>query len=321
MYSLVGQIAAHEGAVRSLACQGESILSGGADAFVRIWSTNTPDLLQMSLSHNHSVTAIAIDSLHEYILTGCMDNTIQVFNFKYQKIIQLEGHMKGVISLTLDGDLLISGSWDGCARVWDLKTFECIRMFEGHENGVNVLALGEGKLITTSTGEAINNKPCNFRIRIWDLHEGTLLHDPIDDHEASIRCIAKVNNFGFITCSNDGTVKLYTYEGDLVDSMSHPPQEDGSNPFVMGVAVISHSDMEFVSVGEDGSAVVWKNCSLEQSIPHPCGLWCACVLPNGDFLTGGHDGNIRIFSKDSTRNSSESVRALQVCGDPVLHLL
>ena len=83
----------------------------------------------------------------------------------------------------------------------------------------------------------------------------------------------------------------------------------------MGVAVISHTDLEFVSVGEDGSVVVWRNNALEQSIPHPCGLWCVSVLRNGDFLTGGHDGNIRIFSRDIDRNSSESALALQVTID------
>ena len=80
----------------------------------------------------------------------------------------------------------------------------------------------------------------------------------------------------------------------------------------MGVAVISHSELEFVSVAEDGSMIIWRNNALEQSIPHPCGLWCVTVLPNGDFITGGHDGNIRIFSKDANRNNSESARALQV---------
>ena len=227
MYALIGQIAAHEGAVRALTASPDAptmILSGGADAFLRVWDTSTPDLLRMSLSHNHTVTAVAIDHAHQYIVTGCMDCLIRIYNFSYQEVIQLEGHSKGVISLTFDGDYLISGSWDGCARIWDLRTFDCIRMFEGHENGVNVLSIGEGKLITTSTGEAIDNKPCNFRIRIWDIHAGTLLRAPIEDHTASIRSIAKVDHFGFVTCSNDGTVKLYTYEGDLVDSMSHPLQ-------------------------------------------------------------------------------------------------
>jgi phospholipase A-2-activating protein len=80
----------------------------------------------------------------------------------------------------------------------------------------------------------------------------------------------------------------------------------------MSVTVLNSEDLHFVSVGEDGSVVIWKNGAMQQSIPHPSGLWCVYSLGNGDFITGAHDGNIRMFSSHSQQTHTEAAQALQV---------
>jgi len=49
----------------------------------------------------------------------------------------LSGHIGGVISLSQTPDgLLVSGGWEGHARVWDIATGSSKFVLEGHENGV-----------------------------------------------------------------------------------------------------------------------------------------------------------------------------------------
>ena len=223
MYSLVTQITAHEGAVRSIACFGASflpqaIVTGGVDAFARVWDGNTQ--LITSLSHDHNVTSIIIDPLHHYIITGSMDYLIRIYSFQYEEITRLSGHSKGVISLDIHQNTLLSGSWDGSAKVWDLSTFECIKSFEGQENGIHVCFLDEEgkKFVTVSTGEAIKNKPSHFYIRLWDLSTNALLKAPLESHNGSIRAVKKVDNIGFVTSSNDGTIRCKSpYHSLIVD--------------------------------------------------------------------------------------------------------
>ena len=40
---------------------------------------------------------------------------------------------------------LISGSWDGSAKIWDVAGGACVTTLAGHENGVCVLGFPDGK--------------------------------------------------------------------------------------------------------------------------------------------------------------------------------
>ena len=59
---------------------------------------------------------------------------------------------------------LVSGSWDGSARVWDLSTGECVSELDKHENGVNVAPLQGTYLATCSTGRQVNNTVQDFKV-------------------------------------------------------------------------------------------------------------------------------------------------------------
>jgi phospholipase A-2-activating protein len=169
-------------------------------------------------------------------VSGCQDSQIRIFSNEGVLLSTLRGHSKGVVSFSWTAEKhLVSGSWDGAARVWNLATSKCIQTLGPHENGVQVLVLANGQIATTSTGESVNGKPANFKLRLWDANSGEQVGEAIQDHQGSIRSITALPAIdGFATTGNDGTVILRTMDGTAIDVMQHPPQADGGPPFVFG---------------------------------------------------------------------------------------
>lgn len=326
-YRLVNELHAHDGPVRTLSqghmhevisgCQSNSpnirrwALSQLPDNSVSLEEVGTPQF------HSHWVTSSAYLEPTKLpcfpqgaFISGCMDSMIRIFNYSSGELLMtLSGHSKGVVSFSWTNDnKLISGSWDGTAKIFDLEAGGiCLFTLSPHENGVHVLGLSNGMVVTTSTGESVNDKPANFQIRFWDSKTGKQISKPIRDHDGPIRSISSISSIeGFVTASNDGTICPRTMDGSILGCLTHPLQDDGMPPFVLDcVNLKTESGMDFVSCGEDGSVVVWESLEMAQSIPHPCCVWCVLALSGpgieGDFLTGGNDGVIRYFSKRPER--------------------
>lgn len=238
------------------------------------------------LFHDHWVTSVTSlpSGLSEHypegcLITGCMDGVIRIFDTVGNPLQELRGHGKGVISLswTADHRHLLSGSWDCTARAWDMTQNPPVLAYtlQPHENGVHVLGLRNGSVATTSTGEAVNDKPANFRLRCWDVPSGNTASpiETVNDHEGPIRSIFSLHHRDldlFATTSNDGSVKVRAGTGkDVVSTLYHPSQDDGSPPLLLdGTGLHTASGLGVVSCGEDGSVMVWDKMEVVQSIPH-----------------------------------------------------
>ena len=98
-------------------------------------------------------------------VSGCLDGVLRLYSVDPAArtvafVRAMKGHPRGVISLAWErpagtpgapGNLL-SGGWDGVARVWETATGRLVQTLEGMENGVCVLALPDGTVVTGSTG-------------------------------------------------------------------------------------------------------------------------------------------------------------------------
>ena len=333
-------------------------MTGGQDAVVNRWKVDESaegTVLSSAappLHHSYWVTAVsslAPDCHPMYpdglVVCGTRDNVILLYDMQGNLLHSLSGHEKPPVSFSWTKDYnLVSGSWDGTARLWDISSCLNILTFGGHENAVNVLCLTENEtvqqnvLATVSTGESVNSKPANFRLRYWSLTTGQLIRAPIEDHAGSIRSIFRIPGAGFATTSNDGSVQVRRSadSDDNVNTFLHPPQVggDGFPAFVLGGCAVDLSHLTsnpletvgFVSCGEDGSVVVWKGGEMEQVIHHPSSVWGVCTIPasgshafscgsggwfGSDIATAGHDGMLRIFSCDAERTSNPLALALQ----------
>lgn len=220
------------------------------------------------------------------------------------------------LDLSPDSTILISGSWDGTAKVWNLASKSLVATCGNHENTVSVCVLSqEGgatvKFATGSAGIVQNNVVSDHSIRIWSVNINTgatnLLHTVKNDHNGPIRdvCLSSADGM-LVSCSNDGTVKLRSVEtGEAITTLAVMVEE---TPMLLS---LTSSPTYLATAAEDGHVLVWNSnkTSESQVIRHASCVWNVVSVPsNGDLITCCQDGALRIFTQSTERMTSPEER-------------
>lgn len=159
----------------------------------------------------------------------------------------------------------------------------------GHSHAVAVLSLANGIIITGSQDK---------KIRIW--YKGNMEKE-FEAHEDIIRDFSEVPGVGFVSCSNDETVKLWTIDGQNLAELR------GHQGFVFSVCTLDSG--EILSASDDRTVKVWRDNTCVQTIEHPRTVWSVTKNHLGDIITGGEDYKIRTFTRDfARREEGESLK-------------
>jgi phospholipase A-2-activating protein len=141
-------------------------------------------------------------------------------------------------------------------------------------------------------------------IRIFNT-SGALLGS-IKNSNDVVRALCKVpasNPTGaqFASASNDGIIRLYTLQGNLVASLH------GHESFVYSLAALPSGDL--VSSGEDRTVRIWQGTQCIQTITHPAiSVWSVAVCnETGDIVSGASDRTTRVFSRSPDRQAAPEV--------------
>ena len=140
------------------------VLSASRDATVRVWKllSCNPPKYDSSISTHGSAFINAIthypptsDYPDGLIISGGKDTIIEVRQPGKPPEDNAEalllGHSHNVCALDVcaDGGFVVSGSWDGTARLWRIGKWECEALLEGHGGSVwCVLAYKSDTIIT-----------------------------------------------------------------------------------------------------------------------------------------------------------------------------
>jgi WD40 repeat protein len=126
----------------ALSSDGRTLASGGSDSSITLWNLNTGEPIQtldldspdnvgsdihsLAFSPDGQHLAIGIATFHKDI-SFWMENSLQLWNVETAtQIASWQGHTDTVnsIAFTADGRTLISGSWDGSIKFWEMVIFD-----------------------------------------------------------------------------------------------------------------------------------------------------------------------------------------------------
>ena len=116
-------IEAHRQRIRAILFthNGETIISSGEDRMIRAWNTDGEMTSQWTCRGAKVLSMTMIDE--NRLAIGTTDNSIRIWDIQEGvEIERLTGHAGSIAALDCRDGLLVSGSYDTTARVWDMTT-------------------------------------------------------------------------------------------------------------------------------------------------------------------------------------------------------
>jgi phospholipase A-2-activating protein len=216
------------------------------------------------------------------------DGMVYRIDLQGNPVMELQAHDAAVNCVLHQSEHeLVTGSWDGTAKVWDLRTNEVAYTLEGHAYATSAIGFENGVVVTGSQDKAL---------RFW-LH-GKLEKTVENAHADIIRDFASLPGIGFASCSNDYKIKTWTIDAKALDTLS------GHTSFIFGLTSIPATN-ELISASEDKTVRVWLGTECTQIINFPGTIWAVCVNHLGDLVTGCEDYVLRTFTRDLSRIAPE----------------
>jgi len=124
--------------------------------------------------------------------------------------IKISGHTSGLLSVSIIGDRIVSGSEDGEVRVWDAESFECVKSFRKHAGGVMTLRPYAEKMLMLSGGRYGEQSLWNVEdgVEVWNRQHRRIGGVMDADIDADSGRIVLVTNVGVAVCQELETGKM-----------------------------------------------------------------------------------------------------------------
>ncbi|KAJ5129912.1 uncharacterized protein N7515_005951 [Penicillium bovifimosum] len=125
----------HQAGVRCLQFDDTKLITGSLDRSIRVWNWRTGECISKYNGHAEAVIALHFDCT--LLASASVDRTVKIWNFKDKSTFVLP-HPQGVNAVKIDSisRTVLTACDDGAARLWDLDTKTCIRVFHNHIGAV-----------------------------------------------------------------------------------------------------------------------------------------------------------------------------------------
>ena len=183
----------------------------------------------------------------------------------------------------------VIGSWDGKGTVWNSVSRTIVAEYTNHKYAVTVYynPLND-QIVSGSQDKALAT---------WSWKDGKEIKRVEGAHGDIIREISYIEEIGFLTCSNDETLKIWSSEMEEIQTLT------GHAAFVFSCK--SNGLGNYFSGGEDKSIRIWSDSQNVQTIQCPASIWSLAIHENGDIFAGFSDGFLRVFTTDMSRRAPQ----------------
>jgi WD40 repeat protein len=192
------------------------------------------------------------------------------------------------VDLSPDGSLLVTGSWDQSAKLWDAATGAAVRKLDGvHKGYINSVQFSpDGTLVLTASDDGT--------ARLWDAASGKPTDQTFSGHQGRVRQ-ARFNTDGskIVTSSNDKTARVWNAESGAEELVLQ------GHDWAVLCGQFSLDGKRIITGGEDNIAIIWDATTGEILLKlagHTDSVTAAALSPDGTrALTGSQDNTVKLW--------------------------
>ncbi len=200
----------HRASILSLQFDKEILVTGSSDCTCIVWDIqlNYRPIHRLRC-HTAGVLDVCFDDKH--IVSCSKDTTLCLWNRRTGELLKrLVGHRGPVNAVQLRGNLAVSASGDGIAKLWNLTSGLCIKEFPSKDRGLACIEFSEDARFIFAGG----NDQVIYR---FDANTGELINE-LRGHKGLVRSLhVDTANGRIISGSYDMSVKVFDVEsGNLI---------------------------------------------------------------------------------------------------------
>ncbi|XP_057443001.1 protein JINGUBANG [Lotus japonicus] len=268
--STTNKVVAGKGAVKSLVIQSDTLFSAHQDHKIRVWKISNSHQ-----KHTHLATLPTLGDRAAKVLHP--KNQVQIRRHKKCTWVH---HVDTVSALTLsqDGALLYSVSWDRAIKIWRTRDFTCLEsLTNAHDDAINAVAV--------STDGRVYSGSADKTIKVWGKLQGEKKHsllDTMERHNSGVNALALSGDESLLySGACDRSVLVWEKEGEDGGRMVVVGALRGHTNSILCLAVVAVLDL-VCSGSADKTIRIWKGIGHRE-------YSCLAVLE-------GHAGSIKCLS-------------------------
>ncbi|KAI9736668.1 MAG: hypothetical protein M1834_000872 [Cirrosporium novae-zelandiae] len=200
----------HRASILCLQFDKEIMVTGSSDCTCIIWDIKQ-DYKPIHRLRGHTAGVLDVCFDEKIIISCSKDTTLRVWDrYTGELITQLLGHRGPVNAVQLRGELAVSASGDGVAKLWNLTSSRCIKEFPSRDRGLACVEFSEdGKTILAGGNDQV--------IYQFDAITGSLVKE-LKGHRGLVRSLHLDSvNRRVVSGSYDMSVKVFDLDsGELI---------------------------------------------------------------------------------------------------------
>lgn len=219
---MLRQFKNHVGCVNAVAPAyrgGQTFASASDDCTAQLWDVRTRANIE-TLDCEFPVLSVAYSLDNLTLYTAGIDPSIKVWDLRKNAVVMtLDGHAEAVTGLSLspDGDFLLSNSMDNTLRSWDVRPFapaqRCTKVYTGHAHSFEQYLL---RCNWSADGKRVSAGSADRLVYVWDADSTKMLYK-LPGHAGSVNQVAFHPLEPIIaSCSHDKNI----YLGEIAPSVS-----------------------------------------------------------------------------------------------------